>query len=336
MKKAFVGATIINGNKKVPILENGTIIVGKDGCIEEIGSGIPLNRSMEVVDVTGKYIMPGLINAHVHLFSNGAAASKSGAGGSMIERENIRDGAEWIKICTTGGVTDSKFVGGTDCTHLNLEETKAIVDEAHRRNIMVASHCESTLGMRDCLEAGVDTIEHASTIMPDMVEKFLHNPKALRGYTAVIPTLLAGGAMHEHPYEDTPANRIIMENSRYVAKGSDNAMKTATENGIAVGVGTDSSVPFCTPYNTYMELVKMQQLTGLDSLGIIDIATRETAMILNIDKETGTLDKGKAADFIVLDKNPLEDLRNIKKPGQVVARGRHYAHPSFKEYPGIE
>ena len=164
----------------------------------------------------------------------------------------------------------------------------------------------------------------------------LHNPKALRGYTAVIPTLLAGGAMHEHPYEDTPANHIIIANSRYVAQGSNNAMKTSVENGIAVGVGTDSSVPFCTPYNTYMELVKMQQLTNLDALEIIDIATRETAMILNIDNETGTLDKGKAADFIVLDKNPLEDLKNIKKPEQVVARGRHYAHPSFKEYPGIE
>lgn len=430
MKKAFVGATIINGNKDVPVLEKGTVIVGEDGRIEQVGADVQTDSSMEVVDVSGKYIMPGLINAHVHLFSNGAAASKSGAGGSMIDfayavlrsplgkvimtpvyknmakafvnagvttvrdcgsffnldiatkklvdsgkiegpriipcgsliiatgghgyampsskqisgvpeairaaRENIRDGAEWVKICTTGGVTDSKFVGGTDCTHLNLEETKAIVDEAHRRNIMVASHCESTIGMRDCLEAGVDTIEHASTIEPDMVEKFLHNPKALRGYTAVIPTLLAGGAMHEHPYEDTPANKIIMANSRYVAKGSDNAMKTAAETGIAVGVGTDSSVPFCTPYNTYMELVKMQKLTGRSSLEIIDIATRETAEILNIGKETGTLDVGKAADFIVLAKNPLDDLKNIKKPEQVVARGRHFAHPSFKEYPGIE
>lgn len=430
MKKAFVGATILNGSKDVPLLENGTIVIGEDGRIEQVGAAVQTDSSMEVVDVSGKYIMPGLINAHVHMFSNGAAASKSGAGGSMINfayavlrsplgkvimtpvyknmakafvnagvttirdcgsffnldiatkklvdsgkiegpriipcgsliiatgghgyampsskqisgvpdairaaRENIRDGAEWVKICTTGGVTDSKFVGGTDCTHLNLEETKAIVDEAHRRNIMVASHCESTLGMRDCLEAGVDTIEHASTIMPDMVEQFLHNPKALRGYTAVIPTLLAGGAIHEHPFEDTPANRIIVENSRYVAKGSENAMKTAVESGIAVGVGTDSSVPFCTPYNTYMELVKMQKLTGLSSLEIIDIATRETAKILNIDKETGTLDEGKAADFIVLNKNPLDDLKNIKKPEQVVARGRHYAHPTFKEYPGIE
>lgn len=230
--------------------------------------------------------MSGLINAHVHLFSNGAAATKSGAGGSMINlayavlrsfvgkwimtpvyknvakmfvnagvttvrdcgsffcldvrmkrrvesgkaegprilpcgqliiasgghgyampscrqisgvpdairaaRENIRDGAEWVKICTTGGVTDSRFIGGTECTHLTVEETKAIVD----------------------------TIEHGATIEPDMIQQFLHNPKALRGYTAVVPTLLAGGALHEHPFEDTPANRIVMANSRHVAEGS--------------------------------------------------------------------------------------------------------------------
>ena len=203
MKKAFVGAAIINGSKNVPVPENGTIIVGVDGRIEKIGANIPLDSSAEVVDVTGKYIMPGLINAHVYLFSNGSAASKSGAGGSMINfayavlrsplgkvimtpvyknmakafvnagvttvrdcgsffnldvatkklvdsgkiegpriipcgpliiatgghgyampsskqisgvpdairaaRENIRDGAEWIKICTTGGVTDSNL-----------------------------------------------------------------------------------------------------------------------------------------------------------------------------------------------------------------------------------
>lgn len=429
-KRAFVGADIINGDKHIPILRHGTILVGADGAIEAIDEKISLDASVEVVDVTGRYIMPGLINAHVHLFSNGAAARNSGAGGSMINfayavlrsflgklimtpvyknmakafvnagvttvrdcgsffcldiktkqkvesgkaegpriltsgpliiatgghgyampssrqisgvpdairaaRENIRDGAEWIKICTTGGVTDSKFIGGTECTHLNLEETKAIVDEAHRRNIMVASHCESTQGMRDCLEAGVDTIEHAATIEPDMIERFLHNPAALRGYTAVIPTLLAGGALHEHPFEDTPANRIVMANSRHVAQGSDNAMKTAVEHGIHVGIGTDSSVPYCTPYNTYMELVKMQELTGLSALEVIDYATRETAEILNIGDVTGTLDVGKSADFIVLTKNPLDDLHNIKRPEQVVAMGRYYPKPRFKEYPGIE
>lgn len=429
-RKAFVGATVINGDKRVPVLQNGTVLVGEDGCIEAVGRDLPLDSSVEVVDVHGKYIMPGLINAHVHLFSNGAAATKSGAGGSMVNfayavlrsflgklimtpvyknvakmfvnagvttvrdcgsffcldirmkkrvesgkaegpriipcgpliiatgghgyampsclqisgvpdairaaREVIRDGAEWVKICTTGGVTDSKFIGGTECTHLTVEETKAIVSEAHRRNIMVASHCESTQGMRDCLEAGVDTIEHGATIQPDMIPQFLHNPNALRGYTAVVPTLLAGGALHEHPFEDTPANRIVMANSRHVAEGSDNAMKTAVEHGIPVAIGTDSSVPFCTPYNTYMELVKMQQLTGLSALEVIDYATRGTAEVLNIGSVTGTLDPGKSADFIVLAKDPLQDLHNIKKPQQVVAMGRHYANPRFKEYPGIE
>lgn len=429
-RKAFVGATIINGDKNVPVIENGMILVGADGSIEAVGKELQLDPSVEVVDVAGKFIMPGLINAHVHLFSNGAAATKSGAGGSMINfayavlrsflgkwimtpvyknvakifvnagvttvrdcgsffnldvrmkkrvesgkaegpriipsgsliiatgghgyampssrqisgvpdaikaaRENIRDGAEWVKICTTGGVTDSKFIGGTECTHLTVEETKAIVSEAHRRNIMVASHCESTQGMRDCLEAGVDTIEHGATIEPDMIDQFLHNPNALRGYTAVVPTLLAGGALHEHPFEDTPANRVVIANSRHVAEGSDNAMKTAVAHGIPVAIGTDSSVPFCTPYNTYMELVKMQQLTGLSALEIIDYATRGTAEVLNIGDITGTLDPGKSADFMILGKNPLEDLHNLKKPEQVVAMGRHYSSPRFKEYPGIE
>ena len=237
-RKAFMGATIINGSKDVPVLEGGTLLVGEDGTIEAVGKDLVLDPGVEVVDVTGKYITPGLINAHVHLFSNGGVATKSGAGGSKVgaafavlrsplgkvimkrvykavakifvnagvttvrdcgsffcldvrtkelvesgkaegprilpsgpliiatgghgwnmpssrqisgvpeaikaARESIRDGAEWVKICTTGGVTDSTFIGGTECTHLTVEETKAIVQEAHRRNIMVASHCEST------------------------------------------------------------------------------------------------------------------------------------------------------------------------------------------------
>ena len=127
-----------------------------------------------------------------------------------------------------------------------------------------------------------------------------------------------------------------MANSRHVAEGCDNALKTAVEHGIHVGVGTDSSVPYCTPYNTYMELVKFQELTGMSALEAIDYGTKETAEIINLGDVTGTLDVGKSADFIVLGKNPLDNLRNIKKPEQVVAMGKHYPNPSFKEFPGIE
>ena len=78
----------------------------------------------------------------------------------------------------------------------------------------------------------------------------------------------------------------------------------------------------------------MQQLRNLPALDVIDYATKGTAEILGIGDITGTLQVGKSADFIVLAKNPLDDLHNIKRPEQVVAMGKHYPNPHFKEYPG--
>lgn len=132
-RKAFVGATIINGNKNVPLIENGTILVGADGNIEAVGKDIQLDGSVETVNVAGKYIMPGLINAHVHLFSNGAAATKSGAGGSLINlayavlRSFV---GKWImtpvyknvaKMFVNAGVTTVRDCGSFFCLDVRMK-----------------------------------------------------------------------------------------------------------------------------------------------------------------------------------------------------------------------
>lgn len=70
-RKAYIGATIINGNKDVPVIKNGTILVGGDGNIEAVGNNVKPAGKVEKVNVHGKYIMPGLINAHVHHFNSG-------------------------------------------------------------------------------------------------------------------------------------------------------------------------------------------------------------------------------------------------------------------------
>ena len=429
--RAYVGARIINGDKNVPVIENGVVLVNEEGVINAIGAKeeVRIPEGVETMDLAGMYIMPGLINAHTHLFldgrpqkdmtaarssfimrllntfigrwliyglykrnvrtfvnsgvttlrdvgsffnmdlkvrnainagkldgprviSSGAIICPTGGHGSQFPgtlvadgvaeclravRTNYHHGVDWIKICSTGGVTDAKFEGEAGLPHMSVEEIRAVCEDAHRRHLMVASHCESTAGMRDCLEAGVDTIEHGGVIEEDMVEMFLKNPRTLRGYTALIPTLAAARGIWDHRdyLKPSKAHEIILKNCRLVMEGCVAGFQKALETGIKVGVGTDSSVPFVTPYNTYHELLLFEQASSLTPLEIIHIATKETAEIINMDYLTGTLDEGKAADFIVLEKSPLEDLHNLKQPAMVVAAGKLFDAPKYKEIEGV-
>ncbi len=419
----FTNAYIINGDKNVPVIENGFIEVDGEGIIKATGKMADLpSTNAEKFDLNGAYIMPGLINAHCHFFTNGKKRKTmtgntmkflvklmhsrlgkmilkkgykqelnvalnagittvrdvgsmydfdlyyrdifnsekeigprvlasgglicpTGGHGCTFPGTYICDGTvegvkavrahhhlqvDWIKICNTGGVSDAKFVGEAGMPHMSVEEISAICEEAHKRGLMVASHCESTQGMRDALAGGVDTIEHGGVIEDDMIALFKNNPKTLRGYTSVIPTIMAGLSVLSNDFTDTKENRIIMENGKIVADGCKDALKKAVANGIPVGVGDDASVPGVTHYNLYKELVQFEKVGGLTKLEVIEKATKETAQIINIYSETGSLDVGKSADFIVLDKNPLDDLNNIYKPKHVVARGNRIMQPQFK------
>ncbi len=433
MKKnrAYLNCTIINGDKTVPVIDNGTIIVDESGVIAQIGNSADVNvpKGMEVVDLKGKFVMPGLINGHMHSFNMGGPRNDMGGSktknlvkilsswigkviiskwadnnmntmlnsgvttvrevGSMFYadlrikelvnsgkvvgprivacgplictsgghgcdfptthvcdgekemrravRKNFHMKVDWIKICNTGGVSDAKRIGEAGMVHMTPQEIEAVCDEAHRRGLMVASHCESTVGMYEALRAGVDTIEHGGAIPDDMVELFKNNPKTKRGYACLCPTLSAARALtsNSHLFEQSKENKIILENSAIVDAECEEGFKTAIQKGIKVFIGTDASVPFVTQYNTYKELVYFED-SGLSPLEVIDIATKQTAEIIDVASETGTLDKGKCADFIVLDENPLNGLKALKTPRHVVANGNLIKNPKVKRIKAIE
>ncbi len=79
---------------------------------------------------------------------------------------------------------------------MTVEQMRAICDEAHDAGILVAAHAQSAEGVRRALAAGVDTIEHGSRLDDALIESFKHNPNALRGYSALIPTISAGFPLH--------------------------------------------------------------------------------------------------------------------------------------------
>lgn len=428
MRRAYINANIITGNKDDNVIQNGVIIVDDFGKLEYVGK--QFDKEIEKVDLGGKYVMPGLINAHIHMFTPGSPTTdmnpekaakfmkmlRTGIGKKLMKRlyrrnvetfvncgvttvrdvgsymdydlkirshiekgevvgprvlcsggivtssgghaaglpgsnvadgkdeimkavrENFHKGVDWIKICNTGGVADSKFVGEAGLVYMRDDEVEIAVEEAHKRRLMVASHTESTEGLIQALKAGVDTIEHGADFDEEIAQLFLKNPKALRGYTSLIPTLSAAKGLvnNKDKFVDSPGNKVILANAKLIADGCIAGFQKALKYDIKVGVGTDSSVPYVTPYNTYKELVFFKENSNLSNTEIIEIATKQTADILNVGDVTGELKTGMDADFIVLDKNPLDDLNNIKDPTHVINRGYFIENPSYKKVKGID
>jgi imidazolonepropionase-like amidohydrolase len=103
-----------------------------------------------------------------------------------VVRKILRHGADLVKILSAGGVMDSKRLSEA-CRHqMTVDEIAAVCDEAHRASYKVATHCESTVGIRVALLSGLDSIEHGAPIPDDIIPLFKDNPKALNVHHAGI------------------------------------------------------------------------------------------------------------------------------------------------------
>ena len=198
------------------------------------------------------------------------------------------------------------------------------------------THCESTLGIREALLGGVDSIEHGAHIPDDLIPLFKDNPKALNGYTTLVSTLSAPMDLCELGTEVLKIPSIVQQNGEMIRDGMVEGLKTAIEARIAVGIGTDASVPFVPHYEFWRELVYYQHFAGISNQRAINIATEQNAVLLGIAGTTGTLEVGKSADMIVLAENPLEDLFALEHVVHVVHRGHLVEKPAYKKLKALE
>lgn len=427
---AFINCNIIDGNLDSQIQDNMFILINEKGIIHKIGKVYELNipHNYEVIDLGNKFVMPGLINAHVHLFASGKtmkitanesekallfkllssrlgkkllkrrmkrnviSALNSGVttlrsvgdffykdleirediknnkflgpnlivSGQMISvmgghgapylsligdtpwearecvRKNIGRGVDFIKICVTGGIADARMVGGAGRLQMTEEEVAAVCEEAHKIGLLVAAHVEGKDGLKVALRGGVDTIEHGSYMDDETICLFKNNPKSLRGYSALIPTLQVLIPRSKLNQSITRIDSVIKQNTMMVCDGVLNGLRQAVESGIKIGLGTDASMPYVTHYNTWRELEYVVKFAGASARQAIYFATKSNAEIMGIDKFTGSIDTGKFADFIVLKNNPEEDIRTLAEPYMVVARGNIINNPSVKKLKEID
>ena len=239
--------------------------------------------------------------------------------------QSEREGVDLVKLMITGGVLDAKEKGVPGELKMAPEMVKAVCDRAHAAGYVVAAHVESPEGVRVALENGVDSIEHGAKPNDEILRLFRERGAFL--CTTISPAL---------PYalfdrSVSSASEVEQFNGNVVFEGIIECAKAALAHDIPVVLGNDVGCPWITQYDFWRELYYFHKFVGVSNAFALYTATSRSAELAGLGDVTGTVAAGKCADLIVTAENPLDDLRTLRHVEQVMARGRLYAHPKFRE-----
>ena len=230
-------------------------------------------------------------------------------------RENLRAGADLIKLFLTGSIIHEREAA-LHCGY-TLEEIRAAVDEAHGAGKPVAVHAHGGPGIELSLAAGVDSIEHGSLMTPSQIDRV-----AEKGMWVVLTLTLV---MHDDGLMRIDGkNPVIRER---ILRARDTLAETASRiiaSGGRIAVGSDALHGMFAHEASY--LVQF----GMPPLEAIACCTRHGAALCGILNETGTLETGKRADLIAIEGDPLSDISALRNVRLVVKDGQSYDARSQK------
>lgn len=212
-------------------------------------------------------------------------------------REVLRAGADIIKICSTGGVLSP--TDHPEFTQFSPEELAVIVQEAeYRRGVKVMSHAQGLQGIKNAVEAGIHSIEHAIYLDDEVLEMMLE-----RG-TYVVPTLLAPVAVLEQAAGGGMPEWGIQK-SREVVEIHGESIAKAHKAGVNIAMGTDAGVM---PHGTNLRELKLMTDIGMTPMESIVATTKTASECLGWQDKIGTLQAGKLADIIISKADPLQNI----------------------------
>ena len=394
MPVLFRNARVFDGDSEV--LREGCDVLVTGGVISRItpkplAVTEPANEQIEVVECAGRVLMPGLIDAHVHvyaaglnftrvaqspfsylahfaarfmrasldrgfttlrdvggadaglasavreglldgvprLFYGGRAISQTGGHGDFrpgdhgcgchldtltviadgvdavrrAVREELRRGASHIKLMASGGIASP--TDPLECCQYSDDEIRAAVDEATRAGSYVATHCHPAEAVRRSVELGVRSIEHAT-----LIDRETADFMAERGAFAV-PTMATLAALAEEG-EQLGLPAVSMEKLRRVGDRALGGLDIMKRAGVKMGLGTDLLGAQHVRQTTEFTL-RAQVLPAID---ILRSACAVNAELLGQSGRLGTVRKGAAADLLLVDGNPLEDISLLARNGQ--------------------
>lgn len=235
-----------------------------------------------------------------------------------------------VKLMITGGVLDAKEKGVPGELKMAPEIVKAVCDKAHAMGYKVAAHVESPKGVKVALQNGVDSIEHGAKADEEMIALFKeHNAFLCTTLSPALPYALFDRSI-------TNASEVEQFNGNVVFEGIIDCAKAAIANDIPVVLGNDVGCPWITQYDFWRELYYFHKYVGVSNTFALYTATCRGAEMAGIGDITGTLEPGKCADMIVVEKNPLEDIRALRNVDMVVSQGKVLRSPKVKKKQIVE
>ncbi|MDB4059899.1 amidohydrolase family protein [Gammaproteobacteria bacterium] len=226
-------------------------------------------------------------------------------------RQRYKDGADGIKLTVTGGVLSVAKSG--DNPQFTLEEVDAVVKAAKDYGMWVAVHAHGPQGMKRAVLAGVDSVEHGTFMTEEIMDLMISNG------TYYVPTISAGEFVAAKSKIGNYFPEIVRPKAASVGPQIGATFKKAHERGVKIAFGTDAGVQ---PHGTNSdEFVYMVQY-GMSPMKSIKSATINTAMLLGINNDLGSIDIGKTADIIAVKGNPILDIENIKNIRFVMKEGK--------------
>jgi imidazolonepropionase-like amidohydrolase len=263
-------------------------------------SGPPLS-------ITGGHCDNNMLPFEYHASNDGVADGLAAVQHKV--RENIKYGADLIKVCATGGVLS--LGDNPQHSQYTLEEMKAIVADAHRLGRKVAAHAHGAEGIRWAAEAGVDSVEHGSYIDDAGIAAMKEHG------TYLVPTLYLGdwmidnaGLTHLPPPLLAKAKEVIPAARKNIAR--------ALVAGVNVALGTDAAVY---PHGLNAHEFEVMVRLGLTPLQSIQAGTVNAADLLGWSGKVGTLQPGAWADIVAVDGDPLKDITTLARVKFVMKGG---------------
>lgn len=285
---------------------------GVTGVRDMSAFGAALERAVNAGNIVGPRIMPG---GRVMSISSGHCDSdplqtpqelnRRDLVGCLVDgpedcyrmtRQQFREGARFIKICATGGV--SSAIDDFNDIEFSPEEIRVIVEEAARHNTYVTAHCTGTEGTKQAIRNGVGCIEHGVLLDEECVQLMAEKKIPLVTTLSVSLGLADMKGLPEH----------MMRKAAKLGDASKHSFELAHRYGIRVALGTDYSNSPNTPFSQIGKEFYSLTRCGYTNMEAIKAGTINGAFLMKSEKEFGSLEAGKLADLVVVKGNPLEDI----------------------------